>query len=71
MSDAGLPYVEATTLGDLLLRAADATPAADALVIPGHRLSYEKLLQRVVLTARSLVSLGVGRGASHLQERSG
>lgn len=58
--------IEATTLGDHLLRAAQTWPDHDALIFPGddpsHRLTYIALYDRAVWRARSLAAAGVGPG---------
>jgi fatty-acyl-CoA synthase len=54
--------IEATTLGDLLLRAADRWPDRDALVFPDVRLTFAALRDAALRRARSLIGLGVGRG---------
>jgi acyl-CoA synthetase (AMP-forming)/AMP-acid ligase II len=48
-----------TTLGDLLLAAAEARPEADAVVLPDGRLSYRELAERAWQYARALQALGV------------
>jgi fatty-acyl-CoA synthase len=52
----------ATTLGDLLLIAADQRPNTDAIVLPDQRSTYAELRQRVLHRAKSLRALGVGPG---------
>lgn len=54
--------IEATTLGDLLLRSAQCHPQRDALVFPDCALTYAELWQAAVTRARSLHALGIGRG---------
>ena len=54
--------MQAISLGDALLRAADATPAADAVVLPDARLTYAELSQRAQVLAAGLIGVGVGRG---------
>jgi acyl-CoA synthetase (AMP-forming)/AMP-acid ligase II len=56
------PLIEATTLGDLLLRAAARWPERDALVFPHARLSYRELAERACLRARALIATGVEPG---------
>jgi fatty-acyl-CoA synthase len=51
--------IRVTTLGDLLLIAADQYPEADALVFPDARLSYRELAGRAMARAKSLRALGV------------
>ena len=54
--------IEATTLGDLLLRAADRWPDNDAIIFPDSRVTYAELEDRAWQRARSLMALGVRRG---------
>ncbi len=54
--------IRATTLGDLLLSAADAVGDHTAVVFPEQRISYNELAQASLRVARSLRALGVGRG---------
>ena len=54
--------IEVTTLGDLLLRAADRWPDNDAIVFPDGRRSFAGLAARAYETARSLIALGVRPG---------
>jgi fatty-acyl-CoA synthase len=54
--------ISVTTLGDLLLTAADRWPDAPALILPDLRLTYRELADRALLRARSLRALGVRRG---------
>lgn len=56
------PLIEATTLGDLLLRAARRWPSRSALLFADERLGYEALAQRACLRARALMALGVQPG---------
>ncbi len=51
--------IQVTTLGDLLLIAADRHPNSPALIFPDRRLSYGELAQRAIARARSLQALGV------------
>ena len=60
--DAVSDWIEVTTLGDLLLRAADALPDHEALVFPQDRYRYREVAERAVGAARSLAALGVQRG---------
>jgi len=53
------PYSEAVTLGDLLLKAAEAAPDADAVVFPDERLTYAELERRARRIAGGLIGLGV------------
>lgn len=50
---------EATTLGDMLLRAREVRPDAEALVFPQARLTYAELGDRVMARARALWAAGV------------
>ena len=54
--------IRATTLGDLLLRAADEYPDADAIVFPEGRQSFAELAERAYQRARGLQALGVKPG---------
>ncbi|QEC48768.1 AMP-binding protein [Baekduia soli] len=54
-------WAEATTVGDLVDRAATET-TGDAVVFPGRRASYPELARRTDDCARSLLALGVGPG---------
>lgn len=54
--------ISVTTLGDLLLAAADRHPDADALVLPESRLRYRELAGRALRRARALRALGVRPG---------
>ena len=54
--------IGATTLGDLLLRAADNHPDSDAIVFPECRQSYAELAERAYQRARGLQGLGVRAG---------
>ena len=54
--------IRATTLGDLLLTAADSRPETDAVVLPDKRITYAELAERAMFRARSLRGLGVGPG---------
>jgi acyl-CoA synthetase (AMP-forming)/AMP-acid ligase II len=51
--------IQVTTLGDLLLMAADRYPDSPAIIFPGQRLSYAELAARALTRARSLQALGV------------
>lgn len=59
---AELITTEVSTLGDLLLRAAQVHPERDALVLPSQRTNYARLRDGAMRTARSLSALGVGPG---------
>lgn len=54
--------INVSTLGDLLLKAADACPDEDAIVFPEFRQSYSELAQIAYDRARGLQALGVGPG---------
>jgi len=54
--------LSATTLGDLLLSAADKSPDQTAVVLPHRRRSYAEVRDRAFQIAQSLQSLGVGPG---------
>ncbi|MEL7024954.1 MAG: AMP-binding protein [Pseudomonadota bacterium] len=54
--------INVTTLGDLLLRAADEHANSPAIVFPDFRLTYAELRDRAMARARSLMALGVARG---------
>src|ERR1700678_1826747 len=56
------PWVQVISLGDALLRAADAAPTADAVVLPDARLTYAELGARAQTLAAGLVGLGVRPG---------
>lgn len=51
--------IQVTTLGDLLLTAADRYPDSPALILPGERMTYAQLADRALRRARSLQALGV------------
>ena len=51
--------IQVTTLGDLLLTAADRYPDSPALIFAGERVSYAELAARALRRARSLQALGV------------
>jgi fatty-acyl-CoA synthase/long-chain acyl-CoA synthetase len=51
--------IQVTTLGDLLLGAADRYPDSPALILPGQRMTYAELAERALRRARSLQALGV------------
>ena len=55
-------YIDVTTFGDLLTRAASQWPAADAIVFPDTRHSFASLEAAAIRSARSLIGLGVGKG---------
>jgi fatty-acyl-CoA synthase len=54
--------IGATTLGDLLLQAANDYPDTDAIVFPDKRQTYEELAERAYQRARGLQALGVNPG---------
>ena len=54
--------IGATTLGDLLLRAANEHPDSDAIVFPDCRQTYAELVERAYQRARGLQALGVRPG---------
>jgi fatty-acyl-CoA synthase/long-chain acyl-CoA synthetase len=51
--------IAVTTMGDLLLTAADRYPDTPALVFPDSQYTYRELAARALLRARSLQALGV------------
>ena len=54
--------IEATTIGDLLVRAEQRWPDVDALVLPASRHTFGDLARRSVERARALIGLGVQPG---------
>ncbi len=54
--------IQAMPLGDLLLRAVDKWPDNDAITFPDRRLTYAELAENAWTRARSLRTLGIGRG---------
>ena len=54
--------IEATTFGDLLLKAADRWPDNDAIVFPESRRTYREAVATAYEIARSLIALGVRPG---------
>ncbi len=54
--------IEATTFGDLLLKAADRWPDNDAIVFPESRRTYRQTVEKAYEIARSLIALGVEPG---------
>ena len=54
--------IQATTLGDLLLTAADQYPETDVVVLPDKRITYAELVERAMHRARGLRALGVKPG---------
>ena len=55
-------WVEVTTFGDLIVRAAARHPGGDAIVFPDRRHSFGSLLEAAERAARSLLGLGVRPG---------
>ena len=53
------PPIEVTTLGDLLLRAAQRFPERDALVFPDTALTFEALWDRATDWARAFLHFGI------------
>lgn len=51
-----------TTLGDLLLKAAEERPDGDAVIFPEERYTYRQVLDRAIDVGRSLIGLGVRKG---------
>jgi len=54
--------ISVTTIGDLLLTAADRYPDSDAIVFPEARLNYGQLVERSLKWARALRAAGVQPG---------
>lgn len=54
--------IAATTLGDLLLTAADRSPDHPAITFPGHSSTYAALRDTALRRARSLIGLGIRPG---------
>ena len=54
--------LKATSLGDLLLFAADQRPDHDAVVLPHRRATYGELRDRALTKAQALQALGIGPG---------
>ena len=61
-TDLSTVRIQATTLGDLLLTAADQYPDTAAVVLPDKRISYGELAKRAMHKARALRGMGVGPG---------
>jgi fatty-acyl-CoA synthase len=55
-------WIDVTTTGDLLLRAADRWPDGEAVVFPERRVTYAELADGAWQVARGLHALGVHRG---------
>jgi fatty-acyl-CoA synthase len=62
MSELNSIRVKATTLGDLLLIAADAQPERMAVILPYRRMTYAELRDQALTRALSLQALGVKSG---------
>jgi acyl-CoA synthetase (AMP-forming)/AMP-acid ligase II len=62
MSELNSIRVKATTLGDLLLIAADAQPQRMAVILPYRRMTYAELRDQALTRALSLQALGVKSG---------
>jgi fatty-acyl-CoA synthase len=56
--------IEVTTLGDLLLRAAERLPDQEALIFPDERLSYAQLAQQAKEKAHAPQGIGIQAGPS-------
>ncbi|MDX1580003.1 MAG: AMP-binding protein [Alphaproteobacteria bacterium] len=54
--------IEVTTLGDLLLKAADRAPENDAVIFPNRRHTYASLSEAAYTQARRLMAMGIKRG---------
>lgn len=54
--------LKATSLGDLLMLAADARPDHDAVVLPHRRATYGELRDRAIEKAQAMQALGIGPG---------
>jgi len=61
-SDLADVRLQATTLGDLLLVAADSQPERMAVILPDQRSSFAEIRQAAFRRAMSLQALGVGPG---------
>jgi len=61
-SDLSRTRLTATSLGDLLLAAADSDPGRMAVVLPNERCTYGELVDRAIDRALSLQALGVRPG---------
>ena len=61
-SDLASVRLHATTLGDLLLTAADSQPDRMAVILPDQRSSYAEIREAAFRRALSLQALGVGPG---------
>jgi fatty-acyl-CoA synthase len=56
------PWIEVTTLGDLLDRQAQRHPDREALVFPDERVTHREYAARAERVARGLIALGVEQG---------
>jgi fatty-acyl-CoA synthase len=56
------PWTEAITMGDAVLRSADARPDHLALAMPDRSYTYGELAERALQVARNLIGLGVEPG---------
>jgi len=61
-SDLATLRLQATSLGDLLLQAADAHPDRTAIILPDRRSSYGEIRDAAIARALSLQALGIGPG---------
>jgi acyl-CoA synthetase (AMP-forming)/AMP-acid ligase II len=61
-SDLASVRLQATSLGDLLLMAADQRPNHPAVILPDQRCSYAEIRDAAMAKALSLQALGVGAG---------
>jgi fatty-acyl-CoA synthase len=57
-----LEWVELMTVGDVLVRAAARWPDNEAILFPGDRRTYERVLRDAERAAQSLLGLGLERG---------
>lgn len=53
---------QVSTLGDLVVRSAEAQPGRYALVLPNQRVTYGQLRVEAIRSARALAALGVKKG---------
>jgi acyl-CoA synthetase (AMP-forming)/AMP-acid ligase II len=56
------PWTEAITMGDALLRSADARPDHVAVALPDRSHTYGELAERALRVARNLIGLGIEPG---------
>jgi acyl-CoA synthetase (AMP-forming)/AMP-acid ligase II len=56
------PWTEAITMGDALLRSADARPEHKAIAMPAGSWTYGELAERALRVARNLIGLGIAPG---------